>query len=125
MMTGGTHENREYGDALAGRAEEQQATPDIVRLGISNTSVVYTDEGVVVVDVPMGNRFGRKAVEAIRKRTDKPIYAIIYTHGHIDHVWSVPTFYTDAEAHKYPKPHIIGHKNVARRFDRYQRLMLR
>ena len=122
MTTGGTHENRQYVDALAGTAEEQQATPDIVRLGISNTSVVYTDRGVVVVDAPMGNRFGRKAVEAIRKRTDKPVYVIIYTHGHMDHVWSVPAFYADAEAHKYPKPHIIGHKNVARRFDRYQRL---
>jgi alkyl sulfatase BDS1-like metallo-beta-lactamase superfamily hydrolase len=70
----------------------------------------------------MGNRFGKKAIEVIRKRTDKPVYAIIYTHGHMDHVWSVPVFNTDAETHKYPKPHIIGHKNVARRFDRYQRL---
>ena len=51
MTTGGTHENRQYVDALAGTAEEQQATPDIVRLGISNTSVVYTDKGVVVVDI--------------------------------------------------------------------------
>ncbi len=40
----------------------------------------------------------------------------------MDHVWSVPAFHADAEAHQYPKPHIIGHKNVARRFDRYQRL---
>ena len=122
MMTGGTHENRQYVDILTGISEEQQATPDIVRLGISNTSVVYTDDGVIVIDVPMGNRFGKKAIEIIRKRTDKPIYAIIYTHGHMDHVWSVPVFNADAETHKYPKPHIIGHRNVARRFDRYQKL---
>lgn len=122
MTTGQTHENRQYRPALEGTGEEQQATPGIVRLGISNTSVIYTEEGVVVIDVPMGNRFGRKAVEAIRKRTDKPVYAIIYTHGHMDHIWSVPVFNADAEAHKYPRPHIIGHKNVARRFDRYQRL---
>lgn len=122
MTTGGTHENRQYVDILTGNSEEQQATPDIVRLGISNTSVVYTDDGVIVIDVPMGNRFGKKAVEVIRKRTDKPVYAIIYTHGHMDHVWSVPVFNSDAETHKYPKPHIIGHRNLARRFDRYQRL---
>ena len=121
-MTHERYESLRGRPALEGTGEAQQATPDIVRLGISTSSVVYTSDGVVVVDVPMGNRFGRKALEAIRKQTDKPIYAIIYTHGHMDHVWSVPVFYADAEAHHYPKPHIIGHKNVGRRFDRYQRL---
>ena len=121
-MTEQTHENRQYQSLWSMVEKEQAATSDIVRLGIHNTSVVYTDDGVVVIDLPMGNRFGRKAIEAIRKRTDKAIYAIIYTHGHIDHIWSVPVFFADAEAHEYARPHIIGHKNVARRFDRYQRL---
>jgi alkyl sulfatase BDS1-like metallo-beta-lactamase superfamily hydrolase len=121
-MTEQTHENRQYQSLGVRMEDEQQATSDIVRLGIGNTSVIYTDGGVVVIDVPMGNRFGRKAVEAIRRRTDEPIYAIIYTHGHIDHIWSVPAFFADAEANKCARPHIIGHKNVARRFDRYQRL---
>ena len=121
-MTEQTHENRQYQSFWEMMEEEQEATSDIVRLGIGNTSVVYTDDGVVVIDLPLGNRFGRKAVETIRKRTDKPIYAIIYTHGHIDHIWSVPAFFADAEAHKCARPYIIGHKNVARRFDRYQRL---
>jgi len=122
MMSGQTHENRQYQPFWRGMGEEQQATSDIVRLGIGNTSVVYTEDGVVVIDLPMGNRFGRKAVEAIRERTDRPIHAIIYTHGHIDHIWSVPAFFADAEAYKCARPHIIGHKNVVRRFDRYQRL---
>ena len=122
MMTEQTHENRQSQSLWGMMEEEKEATSDIVRLGIGNTSVVYTDDGVVVIDLPLGNRFGRKAVEVIRKRTDKPIYAIIYTHGHIDHIWSVPAFFADAEAHKCARPHIIGHKNVARRFDRYQRL---
>jgi len=121
-MTHERYESLRGRPALEGIGEAQRATPDIVRLGISTSSVVYTNDGVVVVDVSMGNRFGRRDLEAIRKATDKPIYAIIYTHGHMDHVWSVPVFYADAEAHNYPKPHIIGHKNVARRFDRYQRL---
>jgi alkyl sulfatase BDS1-like metallo-beta-lactamase superfamily hydrolase len=121
-MTHERYENLRQRPSLEGTGEEQNATTDIVRLGISTSSVVYTNDGVVVVDVPMGNRFGRKALDAIRKRTDKTIYAIIYTHGHMDHVWSVPVFYADAEAHGYPKPRIIGHKNVVHRFDRYQRL---
>lgn len=111
-----------YEGSLVGRTAEEECAPGIVRLGISNTSVVFTDEGVVVIDVPMGNRAGRRAVEAILRRTDKPIRFIIYTHGHMDHVWSVPAFYADADERKYPRPHIIGHENVARRFDKYQRL---
>jgi glyoxylase-like metal-dependent hydrolase (beta-lactamase superfamily II) len=112
----------QYDSSLFGRNVEEECAPGIVRLGIGNISVVLTDEGVVAVDTPMGNRAGKRAVEAIRKKTDKPIYSIIYTHGHIDHVWSIPVFYADADERKYPRPRIIGHENVARRFDRYQRL---
>jgi alkyl sulfatase BDS1-like metallo-beta-lactamase superfamily hydrolase len=107
---------------LSRRGEEQECTPDIVKLAVINSSAVFTDEGIVVIDVPLGNRAGREAVEAIRKRSQKPIHSIIYTHGHMDHIWSVPAFYADAEEKGFPKPHIIGHEAVARRFDRYQRL---
>ena len=107
-MTEQTHENRQYQSLWGMMEEEQAATSDIVRLGIGNTSVVYTDDGVVVIDLPLGNRFGRKAVEAIRKRTDKPIYAIIYTHGHIDHIWSVPAFLAMPRPTSVPCPTLSG-----------------
>jgi alkyl sulfatase BDS1-like metallo-beta-lactamase superfamily hydrolase len=113
---------KEFGDSLRESTEEEECTPGIIRLGISTSSIVITDEGVVVIDTPMGNRAGRRAVEAIRRRTEKPIHSIIYTHGHMDHVWSVPAFLADAEERAYPRPHIVGHEAVARRFDRYQRL---
>ncbi len=112
---------KEYIASLQGRGAEEEYAPGIFRLGIGNTSIVLTDEGVVVVDVPMGNRAGRRAVEAIRKRTDKPM-VIVYTHGHMDHVWRMPAFLADAHENKYHPPHIIGHENVAKRFDKYQRL---
>lgn len=111
-----------YEGSLAGRMLEEEPAPGVIRLGISNTSVVLTDEGVVVIDVPMGNRAGKRAVDAVRKRTDKPFHSIIYTHGHMDHVWSVPAFYADADEKKYPRPRIIGQENVAKRFDKYQHL---
>ena len=111
-----------YQSPIGGRTAEEECSPGIFRLGIGETSIVLTDEGVVVVDVPMGNRAGARAIEAIKSKTDRPIYAIVYTHGHMDHVWSVPAFYADADARRFPRPHIIAHENVARRFDRYQRL---
>jgi alkyl sulfatase BDS1-like metallo-beta-lactamase superfamily hydrolase len=107
---------------LSRRGEEQECTQDIIKLAVINSSAVFTDEGIVVIDAPIGNKAGREAVEAIRKRSQKPIHSIIYTHGHMDHIWSVPVFYADAEEKGYPKPLIIGHEAVARRFDRYQRL---
>lgn len=111
-----------YQNPIAARTAEQECSPGVFRLGIGDGAIVLTDEGVVVIDVPMGNRAGARAIEAIRSKTDKPIYAIVYTHGHMDHVWSVPSFYADADARKYPRPHIIAHENVRARFDRYQRL---
>jgi len=93
------------------KQQEEECTPGIIRLGISNCSVIITGEGVIVVDPPIGNRAGAKAVEVIRGKTKLPVTHLIYTHGHMDHIWSVPVFLADAEKNGYPKPS-----------DRYQRL---
>ncbi len=104
------------------RAREEECTADIVWLGIGTSSVVATPEGLVVVDVPMGNRAGRRVVEAIRARSQAPIHTIIYTHGHMDHTWGVAPLLAEAQERGLPKPRIIAHELVPKRFDRYQRL---
>jgi len=53
--------------------------------------------------------------EEIARETDQPIKYVIYTHGHFDHTEGAPTF---MDQH----PEVIGHENVAPRFDRYQRM---
>ena len=53
----------------------------------------------------------------LRAWTDSPLDTAVYTHGHVDHVFSVPMF--EAEARDVT-PRVIAHENVPRRFDRYQ-----
>jgi alkyl sulfatase BDS1-like metallo-beta-lactamase superfamily hydrolase len=53
----------------------------------------------------------------IRGWSTSPLDVAVYTHGHVDHVFSVPLF--EAEGHD-PAPRVVAHENVPRRFDRYR-----
>lgn len=86
-----------------------------------NVGFVVTDEGVVVVDTAI-HQFGELVRDDIRKITDAPIHSVIYTHGHYDHAFGVWALLKDAEKRGDPKPRIIAHENVVRRFNRYQEL---
>ncbi len=83
-----------------------------------NCMAVRTDEGLVVIDTSLPVSAPR-IVEALRVWDPQPVTHVIYTHGHGDHVLGMPFFDADAEAHGYPRPHVIAHENVPPRFDRY------
>lgn len=57
----------------------------VVGLGHSNSCVIEGDTSVILVDALDSDVRGEKLKELIRKRTDKPVKTIIYTHGHPDH----------------------------------------
>jgi len=86
-----------------------------------NVGFVVTKEGVVVVDTAT-RVMGETIQEDIREVTDAPIHSVIYTHGHFDHAFGVSALLKDAEERGYPKPRIISHENVVRRFNRYGEL---
>ncbi|MBO6556757.1 MAG: MBL fold metallo-hydrolase [Pseudomonadales bacterium] len=77
-----------------------------------------TDDGLVAFDTsgPLG---GPKVVDALRQWSKDPFNSLVYTHGHVDHVGGCGAFIEDAEAKGSPKPRVIGHENVPKRFDRY------
>jgi alkyl sulfatase BDS1-like metallo-beta-lactamase superfamily hydrolase len=80
---------------------------------------IETDEGVVVFDT--GLPFdGSRIVEEIRAVTEQPVRYIIYGHGHADHAFGTWAILDDAQERGHPKPTIIAHDNLPRRFDRYQ-----
>lgn len=103
------------------RSVDEEVAPGIVMVaGFGNTGIVFTDEGVVVIDNTP--QTAAHVIEVIRARTDKPIYAIIYTHGHGDHAWATGAFLEDAQKRGHARPKVIGHEVVAERFQRYAEL---
>ena len=120
-MTQGSKKRRDWGLPMA--EGEEECTPDIINVGgFGNSGVVITEEGVVVVDAGIGSGTGRRIIRAIRERTEAPVHTIIYTHGHFDHAYNVGPLFEDAKAKGHPRPRVIAHQAVLKRFERYKKL---
>ncbi len=85
----------------------------------SNSVNFATDDGLVIVDTS-SIRGGQLVVDAIRGwRPNDRFNALIYSHGHVDHVGGSGAFIADAKQAGKPNIEIYGHANVQHRFDRY------
>ena len=58
----------------------------------ANTSMIVGTDGVIIVDTLMGPESAGNAFEALRRHSDKPVKAIIYTHSHPDHTGGAGVF---------------------------------
>jgi glyoxylase-like metal-dependent hydrolase (beta-lactamase superfamily II) len=74
-----------------------------------------TNDGLVLVDTGL-QQFSPLLSGQLRGKSDKPIHTAIYTHGHMDHAFGLDTFL----AKDQEKPRIIGQRNMAARFARYE-----
>lgn len=86
----------------------------------SHVVVIETGDGLVTFDTSAAAS-GPNVVASLRAWTDEPVHTIVYTHGHLDHVGGSRSFAADAQDHGRPAPQVIGHENVAPRFDRYEK----
>lgn len=59
---------------------------------LGSVAMVITDEGLVIVDTTGSRISAKKIMAEFRKITDKAVRYIIYTHGHIDHIFGAPEF---------------------------------
>jgi len=85
----------------------------------ANVTALRTERGLVLIDT--GNYRARdKTFATVRAWDARPLAAAVYTHGHVDHACGLPPFLSEAAAHGRPRPAIVGHRDVARRFDRYR-----
>ncbi|MDH5737530.1 MAG: MBL fold metallo-hydrolase [Gammaproteobacteria bacterium] len=84
----------------------------------SHCVLFQTGDGLVAFDTS-GVNGGARVVEAIRGWSKQRFNSLIYTHGHLDHVGGCGAFMADAAQLNHPRPQVIGHENVPRRFDRY------
>jgi alkyl sulfatase BDS1-like metallo-beta-lactamase superfamily hydrolase len=86
----------------------------------ANMTLVRTGTGVVLIDT--SNHAARdKTFALVRSIDTAPVVAAIYTHGHADHALGLPPFLAETRERGWPRPRIVGHRNVAARFERYRR----
>jgi glyoxylase-like metal-dependent hydrolase (beta-lactamase superfamily II) len=77
------------------KVELKQVAPDLYFLfdfDSSNSVVLTTEEGVLVIDTRQHPRDGQDLIERIAKITDKPIRWVINSHFHGDHQLGNPAF---------------------------------
>ncbi len=84
----------------------------------SHVVTFASDDGLVCFDTS-GAWSGGAVLEAIRSWSDERFHTLLYTHGHVDHVGGAGAFLAHEEGRGRPAPRVVGHENVARRFDRY------
>jgi cyclase len=77
------------------KVELKQVAPDLYFLfdfDSSNSVVLTTEEGVLVIDTRQHPRDGQDLIDRIAKITDKPIRWVINSHFHGDHQLGNPAF---------------------------------
>ena len=84
----------------------------------ANSAVLETDEGLVIVDTS-GREMAPAVHEATRAWTTAPTHTVVFTHGHIDHVFGVELHEADNERLGAAPPVVVAHEAIAQRFDRY------
>ena len=93
-----------------GLDEVAEGTGFIASFG--NVAAFATDDALVLVDT--GNQVLAGANhEAVRGWTDLPLDTVVYTHGHIDHVFGMAPFEAEAAAAGRPRPRVIAHETGA------------
>jgi len=89
---------------------------------LGNSTAFILDPGVLIVDTAQ-QRFTPAILSGLRANyTEAPIEAIIYTHGHIDHVTGAEAIIAEAQNRGDRRPNIIAHRDLPARFDRYRLL---
>lgn len=108
---------------FSGEAEMIKVADGIHMLRLwANVCILESGEGIALFDVGLPFH-GPRIVEELRRLTDAPVLYIIYGHGHADHAFGTPFLLRDAEERGYPRPRIIAHEALPRRFDRYRRML--
>lgn len=89
------------------KGQNTEFTPEIIQLNEkvyvavgydgSNASMVVGEEGVVIIDALRALGAAEKVADEFRKISSKPVKALIYTHGHLDHTGGTSAFVSDSK----------------------------
>ncbi|WP_020663064.1 alkyl sulfatase dimerization domain-containing protein [Amycolatopsis benzoatilytica] len=105
---------------LYGAGEVTQVAAGVFTIGLQgNTLAVETGDGLVVVDTGPAPHLVAPALDRLREHTSEPVQWIVYSHGHLGYNYGVPAFFDYAAARGEPRPTVVAHENVVRRYRRY------
>lgn len=105
---------------LAGELAGQVLDEGIYVLpGQGNSLAIETDVGVVLVDAS-GHAHVPGMIAELRSRTDSPVHAIVYSHGHHGYNASVDLWQQHNAERGDPPIRLIGHELVVKRYARYR-----
>lgn len=100
--------------------EVHVVAPGVYTIGLQGNSLaVETDEGLLVIDSGPAPAVVPEALERLREHTDIPVRWIVYSHGHLGYNYGVPGFLDAAVERGEPRPTVVAHENVVRRYRRY------
>jgi alkyl sulfatase BDS1-like metallo-beta-lactamase superfamily hydrolase len=87
--------------------------------GFSNVNGIATDDGLVLVDTGM-YLLADVMHDAVREWSPLPLHTVVFTHGHVDHVFGVDRYEADNAAAGAAPVRVVAHEAVPDRFDRYR-----
>lgn len=95
-------EEKEHPNLTKMKAQSNEFKKELIQLGErvymgvgydgSNAGMIVGDDGIVIVDGLRGVGAAEELMADFRKITDKPVKALIYTHGHGDHTGGASAF---------------------------------
>jgi uncharacterized sulfatase len=79
---------------------------------VQPVSMIIGEDGLVIVDTGLDTISAQKILTDMRKISDLPIRAIIFTHGHGDHTGGLPVFAAESSPEIWAR-HNLGDENYA------------
>ena len=86
----------------------------------ANVSALRTADGLVLFDSG-STALSERVHDELRSWSDAPVATVVFTHGHIDHVFGVERYEADNAAGGAPALRVVAHEALPARFDRYRR----
>ena len=99
---------------------KQVAEGAVFLSSFANVTAFSGDDGVLLVDTSQERFTGRVLQDLRDNYSQAPVEAVVYTHGHVDHVTGADAIIAEASERGDRRPRIIAHRDVAPRFDRYR-----
>lgn len=83
-----------------------------VGYAVSTVSMIVGDDGIVIVDTGLDVASSRQIRSDFRRIVDKPVKAIIFTHGHPDHIHGASAFMDSADVEVWGREGFGHEKNT-------------